>query len=379
MAFRRDHLLAVGGFDPQFRIAGDDVDICWRLRERGWTLGFSPAAVVWHRRRASIRAYLKQQVNYGRAEAMLERKWPQKYNAAGHLTWTGRLYGNGYLESFPRGRQRIYHGTWGMAPFQSVYRPAASLLRALPVMPEWYALTGLLLAAGGLSLFWPPLRWVAALAVAAGIATLLCATDAALHAQPEVRSRWWARRFVCRAVVILLHLLQPAARQIGRTREGLTPWRSRGVRGFAFPRGRTCTYWSERWRGPEKRLTDLESELLNQSAVVIRGGNFDRWDLELRGGMFGGARLRMTSEEHGNGNQLLRFRLWPRVRPAALLLAACVTAAATTVILLSARRVSAAMTFAVPALLLLGLGLRESSAALATLIRAIRAEERREL
>ena len=31
MAFRREALEAVNGFDPQFRKAGDDVDICWRL------------------------------------------------------------------------------------------------------------------------------------------------------------------------------------------------------------------------------------------------------------------------------------------------------------------------------------------------------------
>ena len=32
MAFRRAAIEAVGGFDPQFRIAGDDVDVCWRLQ-----------------------------------------------------------------------------------------------------------------------------------------------------------------------------------------------------------------------------------------------------------------------------------------------------------------------------------------------------------
>src|SRR6266508_4041505 len=35
MAFRRAALEAIGGFDEQFRIAGDDVDVCWRLRRRG--------------------------------------------------------------------------------------------------------------------------------------------------------------------------------------------------------------------------------------------------------------------------------------------------------------------------------------------------------
>src|SRR5205823_11280236 len=40
MAFRKACLEAIGGFDAQFRTAGDDVDACWRLQERGSTLGF---------------------------------------------------------------------------------------------------------------------------------------------------------------------------------------------------------------------------------------------------------------------------------------------------------------------------------------------------
>src|SRR2546427_7141711 len=35
MAFWKDALEAVGGFDPRFRSAGDDVDVCWRVRDRG--------------------------------------------------------------------------------------------------------------------------------------------------------------------------------------------------------------------------------------------------------------------------------------------------------------------------------------------------------
>ena len=57
MAFRKSALLAVGGFDPRYRIAGDDVDICWKMQARGWKLGFNPAAVVWHHRRNAVRPY----------------------------------------------------------------------------------------------------------------------------------------------------------------------------------------------------------------------------------------------------------------------------------------------------------------------------------
>src|SRR5207302_9705297 len=61
MAVRKAALEAVGGFDPQFRVAGDDVDVCWQLQKAGGKLGFSPAAVVWHHRRDSVRALWKQQ------------------------------------------------------------------------------------------------------------------------------------------------------------------------------------------------------------------------------------------------------------------------------------------------------------------------------
>src|SRR5204862_2650081 len=115
MAFLKDSLEAIGGFDTQFRVAGDDVDVCWRLQARGWTLGFSPAAVVWHHRRNSVSAYLRQQRGYGRAEALLERAWPSRHNAAGHISWAGSVYG-GAVRLVRGRRARVYQGAWGNAP-----------------------------------------------------------------------------------------------------------------------------------------------------------------------------------------------------------------------------------------------------------------------
>ena len=137
MAFRKSHLREIGGFDPQYRVAGDDVDICWRLQEKGWTIGFHASAQVWHHRRNSIRTYWKQQRGYGRAEALLEKKWPQKYNVAGHLSWQGRLYGKGSTNGCSLKTSRIYHGVWGSAPFQLMYQENPSKARSLLQMPEW--------------------------------------------------------------------------------------------------------------------------------------------------------------------------------------------------------------------------------------------------
>jgi GT2 family glycosyltransferase len=54
MAFRREALVSIGGFNAIYLRAGDDVDVCWRLQNRGWKIGFASAALVWHHHRASV-------------------------------------------------------------------------------------------------------------------------------------------------------------------------------------------------------------------------------------------------------------------------------------------------------------------------------------
>ena len=328
-AFRREALEAVGGFDPEFRVAGDDVDICWQLRERGWRLGFSPAAMVWHRRRGSIRAYWRQQRGYGRAEAQLERKWPARYNSAGYLSWGGRIYGSG-AAPFLRRRARVYHGRWGGAPFQSLYEKPGGL-GFLPLMPEWYGLTALLLIAGALGALWAPLLWLLPIAGLAVAASLLRATLAARRALVgPVRVAGAAQG----ARVALLCLLQPAARLWGRIEEGLTPWRRHGRARSRPPWPRSTSIWSQRWRSADERLHEVGTRLGEAGAVVTSGGSSDRWEHRVRGGSLASACLRMCLEEHGGGCQLARFRLYPRpsrtaaVAAAVLAVPAAVAAAA---------------------------------------------------
>jgi GT2 family glycosyltransferase len=309
MAFWRDRLIEVGGFDPRFGIAGDDVDVCWRLHERGWTLGFSPSAVVWHKRRESVRDFFRQQRGYGRAEALLEQVWPEKYNRTGHYSWRGRVYG-GPSSSIAR-RWRIYYGTWGDSPFQPRHEKAVSTLASLSLMPESFIVIGALAAASTYGLLFDPsfLRLPVAHVPLALVLLVVVLGNLICRA---VGAGWMGGRSRrVKMLTALLYVLQPLARLWGRASAGLTPWRGRGGR-LAGPWSRTCVIWSETWESPRDRLGRLWAHFRLERAAVLRGGTYDRWDIQVRAGPLGAARIRLGVEEHGQGKQLLRFRIWPR-------------------------------------------------------------------
>jgi GT2 family glycosyltransferase len=311
-AVRKSALQAIGGFDPRFRVAGDDVDACWRLHEHGYKIGFSHAAMVWHHRRNSVGAYWRQQRGYGRAEAMLEQKWPSKYNSAGHIRWHGQLYGPSAASRVGVGRGHIRFGQWGTGLFQSLYTASPGKLRSLPLMPEWYLVISWLAMLTLLGLVWKPLLWSGlALIAATGLLiadAVLASTEATF---PPGLSRRELRRH--RILTVWLHLLQPFARLRGRITEGLTPWTGRAPGGIRSPRSTIVTWWSEKWESPEDRLQRIEEVLQNSKLLVYRGGDFDRWDLEVRGGTLGAVKLLMGIEEHGAGRQMVRIKVWPKI------------------------------------------------------------------
>ena len=325
MAFRRSALEAAGGFDPRFRCAGDDVDICWSIQRNGGKIGFNPSAVVWHHRRNSIKAYWNQQQGYGKAEALLERKWPEKFNAKGHVTWAGRIYGKGTWLPFWGLKNKVYHGMWGTALFQSLHqevrgRRRHDMIHLLPLMPEWYIVIAFLVVLSMIGVHWsPPLLSLPVLAAVAAY-PVLQAVFGAKRAHFQTTSGTAFQRMQMRVLTGVLHLAQPLARLIGRLRHGLTPWRRRGINGFALPWKRIFTIWSETWRDPSEWLRCVEEAHREVNTPVLRGGDFDTWDLEVRGGIFGSVRTLMAIEEHGAGRQMVRFRGWPKFSPVGIAL-----------------------------------------------------------
>jgi GT2 family glycosyltransferase len=308
MAFRKSSLEEIGGFDPVFRVAGDDVDICWRIQERGWTIGFAPAAVVWHHRRSSIRTFWKQQRGYGKAEALLQQKWPGRFNASNHLPWAGRIYRAG-INLLSGSRSVIYHGVWGEAPFQRLHS-AAALWEHLAEVPEVYLLNSALLLLSALGLLWPPmLLFVPFLCVFAGYPLLRAALKARQAQFTAVRR---SRRCWLRVLTAVLHAVQPLARLCGRLQHGLTPWKPRGEGTAVFPCRRHWNLWTEKWVEPRERLRQLEEAIAATGLVIRRGNAYEAWDLEIIGGLLGSIRVLMAVEDHGAGKQYVRMAAWPR-------------------------------------------------------------------
>ncbi len=322
MAFRRQDLIRIGGFDPVFTNAGDDVDICWRLQQAGYTIGYHPSALVWHRRRNSVKAYWKQQKGYGKAEALLEAKWPEKYNRFGHLSWAGRIYGNGFLLPVKRKSGRIFHGEWGSALFQSVYQPAPGFWQAIPLMPEWYLFSAFTCLLGILGIFWPPLFWAWLVTAFMITVVIMQAIVSARHTIQPALKKYASPKLTC--LIICLHLVQPLARLYGRMKNGLTPWRKRGAgispRYFFRLRPPVLTHWSETWHSPEDWLAILEKSFSRQKIKARRNGPFDNWDLQVSAGLFMQYRGTLAVEEHGAGKQYIRFKTKLHLSAAALLI-----------------------------------------------------------
>jgi hypothetical protein len=65
-------------------------------------------------------------------------------------------------------------------------------------------------------------------------------------------------------------------------------------------------------------VQSIEDRLIASGSAVVRGKEFDRFDLVVSGGASGAVRLLTAVEEHGGGHQLIRIRLWPHWSPLVL-------------------------------------------------------------
>jgi hypothetical protein len=279
MAFRREALLAINGFDPAYRKAGDDVDVCWRLQQSGRWIAFAPGAFVWHHRRQTPRAYLRQQAGYGEAEALLRFKHPDKFNGRGDGKWRGVLYGASLRGVRLRG-DVVYRGTFGTGLFQCLYQPGPAHWAMLPSTLEWHGAEALVAI---LALFWP-LAWFAVGGMFALSVTVAAAQAAQARLAPQ-HDGWRSR-----LLIMALCYLQPLVRSWARYRTGLFAYRppvaepslADGPR-ECLPLGgtREVAYWSEEGRDRTELLAEVVTYLnARRWGKTIDSGWAD-WDLEI--------------------------------------------------------------------------------------------------
>jgi len=320
MAFRKSVFEDVGLFDERFRIAGDDVDLCWRLLEKSYKIAYNPCAIVWHHRRDGVFKYLKQQKNYGKAESILEDKWPQKYNSLGHVSWSGKIYNNYKFEILKNFTTRIYQGVWGTAPYQSIYETELSKLRSVFLLPEWIFLNLILGVFTFLGLLWKPLIYTMPLLIISIIIPLISSFSSSIHISLNENDATQWTKFKFKTVIFFLQLLQPSFRLYGRLTSGLTPWRNKlNIKPY-FSLWSNKAIWFDEWELPDKRVENLENLIIKTGATVIRGSEYDNWDLKVKCGMIGGSKIRIAIEDHGAGTQYIRIKSYPVVKKIAYIL-----------------------------------------------------------
>ena len=68
----------MGGFQPGWRV-GEDVDLSWRLHEKGYALFYWPEAIVHHEYRVAWVAFLGRKRDYARSEGSLSSRYPRRF------------------------------------------------------------------------------------------------------------------------------------------------------------------------------------------------------------------------------------------------------------------------------------------------------------
>lgn len=333
MAYRKEHLAGIGGFDATYRAAGDDVDVCWRLQDQGHLIGFSAAMTVWHHRRNTVSAYLKQQKGYGRAEALLLPKHKDRFNMLGNSRWAGRIYGD-ISGALLAARPIVYHGAFGMGLFQTLYEPKGSLAAYLPLSMEWMVLAVACLLATPFSF------------IAGGVGLAMAATTIAFVGYRVSKARLPEHHdnLASRLTIAGLTLAQPVLR--GWTRYK-TVWglkRVAGVGACPLPMAGTAAcdeadlpkvgmlrrlaatggilahrlsfhrfFWNNKGLERDELLGSVIGLLRTLGVTYALDSGFAAssstppWDLSVKSGRLTTARLRVTVENHGGDKRFVRM------------------------------------------------------------------------
>jgi mycofactocin system glycosyltransferase len=74
---KKDIFLTMNGFAPTMQV-GEDVDLCWRMRDIGWRIAYMPAGIVYHQHRNQLFSFMSRRFFYGTSEEKLQRLHPNR-------------------------------------------------------------------------------------------------------------------------------------------------------------------------------------------------------------------------------------------------------------------------------------------------------------
>ncbi|MGC2443791.1 glycosyltransferase [Candidatus Binatus sp.] len=269
MAITKAALLKVGGFDPMFTNAGDDVDLSWRLEASTETLAYAPGAVVIHERRATLAAYLRQQRGYGTGEGLLYRKYPLRTADGNGMyagpSWIGSLFGGA----------RVYYGEFGRGLFQTVYS-AGNSYAELPLTIQWIGLSLIFLILGAAN------RLLGVLGAGGVALSMLAAAGSAASAPiPREHSGPLARIYLW-----IVNLIGPALRGLARER---VKWRFEPAEAGADPNGPVELHDQIEFRtsagaaliDSATLLVAIRDALVRRGLAVAETDGFQSYDLQV--------------------------------------------------------------------------------------------------
>ncbi len=329
LSVRRAAFESIGGFNPIFWTAGDDVDFCWRLMDAGFEIGFHPAAFVWHHRRFSFKTYFKQQSGYGKAEAMLIPLHPNRFGDIGGARWHGSIYEPARRNSLS-GFSRIYQGIFGYEPYQMIYGGGASVLGYVIGTAQWL-LTGFVFCL--IALFnWsspgnPALTpldvffWILGIAGAGMVTTSI--TYAMRTGFKAVLPTGYSR-FTGRVCLSFLAFAQPLIRSYKRLKGSLKHTKipssfPSSIGPFFLPEFRWLTRWKRYrfWSDTGITRDNLLHEILHGEkrpiSIPVRSGTgWEDWDIDLPVSYFWTLHLRTVTEYHADEDRLTRCKLESR-------------------------------------------------------------------
>ena len=88
---KKEIFLELEGFSENVSV-GEDVDFCWRLKDRGFEIEYRPAGVVFHKHRNKTGAFFIRRFQYGTSEPFLQKKHPDRVKEMFYLPLTTLLW-----------------------------------------------------------------------------------------------------------------------------------------------------------------------------------------------------------------------------------------------------------------------------------------------